>query len=371
MKAYGLTIATRTYFGNRCVEEALKKERTIIGKKSLLITTGGALKRLGFVDEITGWLDAGVVCYDKVTANPDVVEIREAVRLGKEHGVSSVIGFGGGSAIDAAKAAAVGIVSDIDVEDYLLKGITPPENTLPIIAIPTTSGTGAELSRGAIISSREKKVKSGIRGEKVAPAVAIVDPTYTFSLPLDVTMEAGFDVFAHGAESYCSVNANPFSDMLSEKAIRIVGEALPRLSKNINDRDAREMMSFASHIMGYNVRDVGNCLPHRLQYPIGTATETSHGAGLIALYPAWMEHEQGVNRERVDRALDWLGCKKAVSAGERIKEWLDNLNISRTIMELGNTLTVQELTGNVTGNLKNDKLADEEGIIAKLYRESM
>lgn len=371
MKSYTLTMTTRTYFGKKCVQEAVKKEKQIIGDKTLLITTGTVLKQLGFVDELIGWLEAEVFLYDKVTANPDVAEIREAVKIGKEHGVDSVIGFGGGSAMDAAKAAAVGIVSDIDVEDYLIKGLTPPEDTLPIISIPTTSGTGAELSKGAIISSREKKIKSGIRGEKVAPAVAIVDPAYTFSLPLDITMETGFDVFTHAAESYCAVKADPFSEMLSERAIRIVGGALPRLSKELDDTDAREMMSFASHIMGYNVKNIGNCLPHRLQYPIGAATETSHGAGLIALYPAWMKYEQGVSEARVHRVLDWLGCEKAEDAGDRIKKWLDGLKILRTITDLGNTLSAEELAELVTGNLKNDKLADTEGIVARLYQESM
>ena len=371
MKAYTLTMTTRTHFGNRCVEEAVKKEKQTLGDKPLIITTGGVLKQLGFLDEMIRWLDAEVICYDKVTADPDVMEIREAVKIGKECGVSSVIGFGGGSAMDAAKATAVGIASDIDIEDYLLKNIIPPEETLPIIAIPTTSGTGAELSKGAIISSLEKKIKSGIRGERVTPIVAIVDPTYTFSLPMNITMETGFDVFTHAAESYCSVNANPFSEMLSEKAIRIVGEALPRLSKDLKDTQAREMMSFASHIMGFNVKNIGNCLPHRLQYPIGISTETSHGAGLAALYPAWMKYEQNVNEERINRILDWLGCKKEDHAGERIKKWLDNLNLSRTMADLGNTLTADVLAGKVTGNLKNDKLADEEGIIVKLYQESM
>lgn len=371
MKSFTLTMSTRTYFGNQCVQEAVKKEKEIIGNKALLIITGNALKRLGFVEELISWLDAEVFLYDQVTVNPDVAEIREAVKLGKKHSVSSVIGFGGGSAMDAAKAAAVGIVSDIDVEDYLIKGLTPPEDTLPIIAIPTTSGTGSELSKGAIISSREKKIKSGIRGEKITPAAAIVDPVYTFSLPLDITMETGFDVFTHAAESYCAVKADPFSEMLSERAIKIVGEALPRLSKNLNDTEAREMMSFASHIMGYNVKNIGNCLPHRLQYPIGAATETSHGAGLIALYPAWMKHEQEVSKTRVHQILDWLRCEKAEDAGERIKKWLDVLKISRTITDLGNTLNAEELAGSVTGNLKNDKLADEEGIVVKLYQESM
>ena len=370
MKSYALSMSTRTYFGNKCVEEAIKKEKKTVGSRTLLITTGSALAELGFVDELVSWLDSEVFFYDKVTANPDVAEIRNAIKIGKENHVDSVIGFGGGSAIDAAKAAAVGIVSDIDIEEYLIKGLTPPADTLPIIAVPTTAGTGAELSKGAIISSREKRIKSGIRGEKVAPAVAIVDPAYTFKLPLTVTMETGFDVFAHAAESYCAVKADPFSEMLSEKAIKIVGEALPRLAQNLDDHEAREMMSFASHIMGYNVKNIGNCLPHRLQYPIGVVTETSHGAGLIALYPAWIKYESTVNPTRIKQILDWLGCEEG-KPEERIRKWLNKMNIARNITDLGKAPSAEELAEMVSGNLKSDKLADVDKIIVTLYKESM
>lgn len=370
MKSYEFKIGTHIYFGNRCVKDAIKKERDVLGRRTLLVTTGGALKRLGYLEELIDFLESEVCVFDQIKANPDVVEIREAIKIGKKENVTSVIGFGGGSAIDAAKAAAVGIVSDVDIEDFLLKGLSLPDDTLPIIAIPTTSGTGAELSRGAIVSSRAKMTKSGIRGEKVAPAVAIVDATYTFSLPFYVTMETGFDAFTHAAESYCSTSANPYSEMISEKTIKLVGEALPRLAENLNDHEAREMMSFASHIIGYNVRNIGNCLPHRLQYPIGAVTGTSHGAGLIALYPAWMKYESNVNAERVNLVLDWLGCGTG-RPEERMAGWLDRLGISRSITGLGNTLSAEELTGMVTGNIKNDRLAEVKDIITIIYKDSM
>lgn len=370
MKSYEMNMTTRSYFGNKCLHDALKKETKILGNKVMLITTGTILKKMGYLDEIYNSINGELFYYDGITPNPDVIEIREAIKIGKENKVTSVIGFGGGSAIDAAKAAAVGIVSDKDIEEYLINGLPLPDNTLPIIAIPTTSGTGAELSKGAIVSSREKKIKSGIRGEKIAPTVAIVDPTFTFSLPMSVTMEAGFDVFTHACESYCAVKANPFSEMLSEKAIKDVGDALPRLQKDLKDQEAREMMSYASHIMGYNVRNVGNCLPHRLQYPVGVATETSHGAGLIALYPSWIKYESIVNYDRITQCLDWLGCGKG-NPEERILNWLKDLGINRTITELGNTFSPEELAAMVSGNLANDKLADVPSIIETIYKESL
>lgn len=159
MKSYQLNMTTRTYFGKGCVEEALRKEKYLIGKKTFLIMTGSALAKLGHTEKIISLIESesvSVLAYNRILPNPDIAEIRQAIKIGKAEGITSVIGFGGGSAIDAAKAIAVGVASDIDIEDYLIKGLTPPNSTLPIIAIPTTAGTGAELSKGAIISSREK-----------------------------------------------------------------------------------------------------------------------------------------------------------------------------------------------------------------------
>nr|MCR5101226.1 iron-containing alcohol dehydrogenase [Butyrivibrio sp.] len=143
MAPYELNMNTHMYFGDNCVCEAINKEKNILGSKVLIVSTGRSLVRLGYIDKLCNYIERDVVVYDKITPNPDVKEIREAIEIGKKNNVTSVIGFGGGSAIDAAKAVAVGIVSEIDIEDFLIQGIEPPNETLPIIAIPTTSGTGA------------------------------------------------------------------------------------------------------------------------------------------------------------------------------------------------------------------------------------
>lgn len=371
MESYEFSSPTKVYFGNGIVKKALHKEKDIIGERTLIVTTGGSLIRSGYLEELKNYIESELYVYVDITPDPDVEEIREAIAIGKQNNITSVIGFGGGSAIDAAKATAVGVVSDVDIEEYLLEGIEPPSDTLPIIAIPTTAGTGAELTKGAIVSSRLNNIKSGIRGERITPSIAIIDPTYTFSVPLNITMETGFDVFAHAAESYCSVNANEYSRMLSEKAIAIVGESLPELFKDIDNHVAREKMSYASHIIGYNVRNVGNCLPHRMQYPLGVETHTSHGAGLIALYPAWIKYESVVNEKHVQKILDLLGCIKDEDPSVRIRDWLVKLEIDRNITELGNTLTAEELNKMVSGNLANDRLYDKEDIVRIIYEESM
>lgn len=159
--------------------------------------------------------------------------------------------------------------------NYINKMYISNKKTLPIIAVSTTAGTGAELMKGAIISHKQKNIKSGIRSEYIVPKLAIVNPKYTYTMSLKTTLETGFDMLSHAIEIYLSVNANPFSDMLCQTTIKNASTCLRKLSKNLNDIKAHDIMSYSSMIMGFNVKNIGNCLPHRMQYPIGVAG-TSH-----------------------------------------------------------------------------------------------
>lgn len=299
----------------------------------------------------------------------------EAVQIGKQSDVKIVIGFGGGSAIDAAKAVAVGIGTKNNIEDYLFKGRVPEKQTLPIIAIPTTSGTGSELSKGAIITSDKEKIKTGIRGENIIPQIAIVDALYTLTVPVKISMETGFDVLAHAIESYVSVKSNIFSEMLSEKAIKIVGKYLSIIKENPDNIYARKQLSYASMIMGINLANVGTCLPHRMQYPIGGITDTSHAAGLAALYPSWVYHEYSVNDEKINNIFEYMGLKSVRSAEEakkQIKDYLQSIDLNYNLTQMKiNHSDVEMLCDKVTGNIKNDKLADIQNIVNTIFSESI
>lgn len=181
-------------------------------------------------------------------------------------------------------------------------------------------------------------------------------------------METGFDVLAHAVESYTAVKANSFSEMLSEKAICIIAEYLPILCDNLENHEAREKMCFASMLMGLNLAMVGTCLPHRMQYAIGAATDTSHAAGLAALYPAWIRCEYEVNREKVEQVLRWMGYQHP----DDWNNYMQMLGISYRLTDLGITADMLgELERSVTGNLANDRLAGEKDIIGHIFRESI
>lgn len=380
MAEFILEIPTKVYFGNNITAKAIRQEDRWIQGMVMVITTGRTLTDMGYVDNLVKLLESmpkvrEVVVFDHISANPRLSQVKEAVHIGKIKNVDCVVGFGGGSALDAAKAVAVGIGSDSAMESYLLDGKAPEANTLPIIAIPTTAGTGSELSKGAILTSPEHHIKTGIRGEYIFPKAAIVDPVYTWSVPKKVTMETGFDVLAHAIESFLAVKATPFSEMLSEKVINIVAENLPALYENADNRGAREAMSYASMLMGVNLANAGTCLPHRMQYAIGAATDTSHGAGLAAVYPSWIRHEYEVNSEKITWILSVLANRTVAdkeTACMCMKSFLEKLKLDYTLGKLGiNSEDIPGIAEAVTGNIANDRLSSYGGCIAEIFKESL
>lgn len=380
MNQFNLSMTTRLHFGPGIIADALQQEKDTIKGNILIVTTGRSLKKLGYLEQLRTYLKKlstvdEVLIYEKISQNPETKEIEQAVRLGKDKNVTVVIGFGGGSAIDAAKATAVGIASEESVEKILLEGLEPSEETLPIVAIPTTAGTGSELSKAAIVSCSEHQFKGGIRGNAVLPAVAIVDPQYTYSVPIRITMETGFDALAHAIESYVAVKANTFSEMLSEKAICIIGENIRKLHCCLDNDTARDQMSYASMIMGMNLANVGTCLPHRMQYVVGVNTHTTHGAGLLALYPAWLAQEYSVNQEKVEQVFEWLNLGRVNSEQEvyqKFKAFLQELDSAYSLSSFGITEEMLEnMTAKVTGNIANDRLSECKNSIYNIFRDAL
>lgn len=380
MTEFTFELSTKIYFGTHIVKATLEKEKKWLTDKVMIVTTGRSLIECGYLEQLRQAVgniagQKNVLIYDEVSRNPRINEVERAALIGKKQGVRTVIGFGGGSALDAAKAVAVGIASSEDLETYLLEGKEPPKETLPIIAIPTTAGTGSELSKAAIISSSKHRIKAGIRGEYIFPKAAIVDAAYTWTVPRQITMETGFDVLAHAAESYVAVKTNIFSETLSEKAIMLVGDNLPLLNADLENHDAREKMCYASMIMGLNLANVGTCLPHRMQYAVGAATDTSHAAGLAALYPSWIMHEYEVNDKKVNHILRLLSVSNADTAkqaGEIFSSFMKGIGLSYRLSDLGiNSEQLSQLEQQVRGNIANDRLAETDGIIGTIFRESL
>lgn len=376
MKAYQLNVPTKVYFGRDILKEVISGQQKLVKGTVLIVTTGRSLIRLGHLERLKDMISdlphvGKIVMFDDISANPRLSEVQRGTELGKQESVDVVIGFGGGSALDAAKAIAVGIGHDERIGEFFYNHKEPTGRTLPIVAIPTTSGTGSELSKAAIITDDEKKVKGGIRGTALYPRLAIVDSQLTETVPFKITMETGFDVLAHAIESYISKAATPYTEMQSEYAIQIVGKYLPRLAHNLEDAEAREKMSFASMIMGINLGNASTCLPHRLQYPVGAHTDTSHGQGLAALFSAWVHYEckySGDKLKKVMRLLTDVDCQNEVDVVEVMNRFIADLGLPLSLREIGITESmIEQMADEVTGNIQIDPVAQEKEIIKEIY----
>lgn len=373
-------VPTRIHFGTDICAKALVAERNCLkGCKALLVYTGHTLRENGTLDKLQGLLQENgcteVLTYGGHGANPEISEAETAGKHILEHGVNLIVALGGGSAIDLAKGAAVAAASDVSLRDHLVKGIPAPDKILPLIALPSTAGTGSELSKGAILSDRELKIKGGIRGKSLAPKIAIVDAAFTWSMPEKLTMETGFDALAHAIESYLSRKANLHSEQLSLQAIRLIGENLPKLKRDLSDSEAREKMSYASMLMGMNLYNVGNCLPHRMQYPIGALTDTSHAMGLAALYPGWIKTEYKVCQGKV---VDVFRCllnrtpHSAQEAEELMANFLMELGLCVSLKELGvKEEEIAAMVEKISGDISVDPAGGEDGICRRLYTAAM
>ena len=376
MKPYQLNIPTQIFFGRDIWEESLRDIEYLLNGNVMIVTTGRSLIRLGYLEKLKKQIAQcktikNIEVFDKVSANPRLSEARDGIRFAKEFNADVIVGFGGGSAIDMAKAVAAGAGACEDIGEYFYNGKELVGHVLPVIAIPTTAGTGSELSKAAIITDDEKKIKNGIRGRNLYPKVAVVDSVFTESVPFHITMETGFDVLAHAIESYISKAASPYTQMQSEYAAKVVGEMLPRLALDISDAEARKSMSYASMIMGINLGNASTGLPHRLQYPLGALTDTSHGVGLAALYTAWIDYEYKYSERKLEKIVGIFTGKNIYSREDctsAMHTFLASLKLPTSLRMLNiEREQIYEMAGAVSGNLLNDPASQEDDIITKIY----
>jgi len=280
------------------------------GKKAMLVTTPLIDPKWWPYKKIISSLesdDVSVVVFDKIKPNPTVDVIDMGAALARQEGVEVIIGFGGGSSMDAAKGIAVGATHPGSIWDYNLSSdIQPGNKTLPIIAVGTTAGTGAQITSGAVITNAKMAFKSGVVGRVISPKACIVDPEITYSMPPHLTATTGFDAFSHVFESFIHETNNILIDRFSLEAIRIVAENLPIVVKDGANKLARRMMAMADTLGGICIENVGTTLFHSMGMAIGGHfPHVSHGEALIAVYPSVLD-------------FSWQFCKDRFAAVARI-----------------------------------------------------
>jgi len=284
---------TRVIFGAGCIEKLATEK--LPGKKALIVLGGSSMKRLGYLDRVKDLLKKqGIEClvFDKVLPNPIRKHVTEGAAIARENGCDFIIGLGGGSSIDSAKAIAFMAKNSGDFWDYVQRGTggrKPPESApLPVVAISTTAGTGTEADPDAVMSNEDTNEKIGLSGEFMFPKISIVDPEMMVSIPPDLTAYQGFDVFFHSMEGYIATNASPMSDMFAIKSIELIAKFLPMAVADGNNVEARSMVALANLYAGIVETMVGCLSQHSLEHALSAYhPKIAHGAGLIMLSLAY------------------------------------------------------------------------------------
>lgn len=348
------------------------------GKKVLVVTGTGSTKRSGLLDRAVNSLNmSGIetVIFDKVTQNPLTTTVYEGVSIARENNCDAVLGIGGGSVMDAAKAIAFCFVNEGDVSDYIF-GKKKGKGALPIILVPTTCGTGSEGNQIAVLTNPETKDKKALYTMEIMPSASVIDPDVMMTMPKQVLSSVGFDAFTHALEAYTSKKANPLTDIQAITAMRSIAEYLPKLMENYDDNEAWEAVSLAAALGGMVIGAAGVSAAHGMEHPVSGSKNVVHGRGLAALTPAIVKRLAPASPQKFSEVSKILGGKSENDCAEKIREFLCRIDLSVTLGELGITAEdIEWLTKNCikisSGNLNNAPVVFDENEIAEIYHEAL
>lgn len=297
------------YMPTKIIEdsECVLKNKDLIksyGTKALIVTGRHSAKANGSLDDVIKALDENGQSYaifDKVMANPTIDLVYEGSEFAKDNDVDFIIAIGGGSPMDAAKAISLLTINDIKREE-LFKGVYPYD-PLPMIFIPTTAGTGSEVTQYSILTNDEAETKTTIATPKIFPEVALLDGKYMMSLGKNTTINTALDAYSHAVEGYLSVKANSITKNFSLEAIKIISSLFTKLKDFKLSKEDRDKLLYASTIAGIVIAHTGTIAVHLMGYSLTYYHEIDHGRANGLLLPRFLKFINKTNKDLIDDIL--------------------------------------------------------------------
>lgn len=328
-------------FGRGRVEE-VGQRASMYGSKALLVTGGNSTRKSGLLDRVMGYLTSAgmsVEVYDKVEPNPLTLMAEDGARIAMDSGCQVVIGVGGGSIMDCAKAIAFSAKNPGDISDYIF-GRKIGEAALPIVLVPTTCGTGSEGNGFAVLTNKETGDKKSLRTHLVIAKVSIVDSELMETMPDSVLASVGFDAFCHCMEAYVSKLAVPITDALAVKGMELIAKSLLPLylKEELKSEERGQLwddLSMASTLGGMVIHTAGVGLPHGMEHPASGLKNVVHGKGLAALTPAVVEASCQANTYKYGVISRILGGRDYKDCGYQIRRFMEKLDLTLSLSKLG------------------------------------
>ena len=344
MKDFSFRIPQNIEFG----EGSLKKLPKILeeaGSDHVFLVSDHGLESIGVVKKIQDIIEnSGIKCtsYLEVVPNPTVEIVNEAAALYKECGATSLVALGGGSPMDVAKAVGVLVNYGGKITDY--EGLYKvPGPIVPMIAIPTTAGTGSEVTASSVITDESRNYKLSVISYEIIPKYAVLDPELIMTAPASIAASCGIDALIHAMEAYVSTMATPFSDAMAEKAMELIGGNIRRFVANRKDEEAACAMMAGCNFAGiaFAWAKLGNV--HAMSHPVSAYFHVPHGVANAVLLPTVVEYNALADNGRYEVMYSYICGKKPAGEFkpemllEAVKELNAQLGIPKSLSEVGVT----------------------------------
>ena len=357
---------TRIFFGQKCVD-TYSSELSTLGKKAMIVTGGSSSQRNGSLAEMTAALTregVEVQIFNEIEQNPGLTTVYRGGQRAREMGADFIVGLGGGSPLDAAKAVAVLAVNDISQQDLMAKNWS--NDPLPVVAVPTTAGTGSEVTPYAILTVDWAETKMSIAGEKLFPVLAFLDGRYMLNLPWDITANTAVDALSHSVEGFINNRATVLTDLLALESIRIIGRLLKTMNPNDVSLAEREELLYASMLAGMVIAQTATGVVHALGYQLTYFKGLPHGLANGIIMKASLDFMAQDAPDRVQQVVEALGCTSLAEVGGLLIKALPPVHTILTAGEqdkfVAKTLQAK--------NLANCPKRPEEPDIYRILKES-
>lgn len=302
-------IPCKIIYGKGCTKN-VGQEAKKYGNKAMIVTGRKSSKKSGALDAVIESLKKSSIDYivfDNVKSDPDVETVDKGSNLAVEENIEVIIALGGGSPLDAAKAMSVMATNGGSISEYEFKN--PEKEGIPVIAIPTTAGTGSEVSKFVVITDEKRKIKMLIGGNTMLPKVAMLDEELTLTCPPSVTAATGMDALTHAIESYISKVSQPITDMYALSAIKLISQNLNKAVLNGSNMEARRLMILGQMFAGMAFSNASVALVHAMSRPLGAYFGVPHGLANAMLLPEVMKYNRPAVQEKFKVIAEAMGEK--------------------------------------------------------------
>jgi alcohol dehydrogenase len=340
---YNISVGFNGRFGVGSIQEIGKMAQRA-GMKKAMIVCDPMMVKIGYAEKISGLLTGsglGAVIFDQCVENPRALDVEAGAAQFNNQQCDGIIALGGGSPIDQAKAIRVVARYGGATKDFNVAGGSKAReikaDMAPMIAVPTTSGTGSEATRVAVITDTEKNVKFFLISPFMVPTNVILDPDLTKSMPPKVTAATGMDALVHSLEAYVTANSNPISESFGRTSFMLIGKSLKKAVDHGEDLDARSDMSMASLLAGMSFAIAGLGAVHALAHPLGGRHHIPHGLANSIMMPHVMRYNAKTSEAKYIEAVNFMGIpvKSAEEAAQAITKFAAGLGLPTKLSEIG------------------------------------